>query len=128
MSRGLLIASAAIALLWAVPWARLNHDFHERRDERRSMASLLGEANRLALTFPQVVVSHPAYAGKPVYWVVAPSSAASYAEGRPSWPVLWTNPDRFTAEMPGSSFHNRVLARVAAVKDDTVYLEYVGMP
>ncbi len=105
--------------------------YRERKAEREFLASSLTEARRERLTFPQVVVAHPAHLGKPVYWDVTVTSATSsdavgYAEGRPAWRVLWTNPDRVWAERLSS--HERVLARVAVVKDDVVSLTYLGRP
>ncbi len=101
--------------------------FRERRAERDALAPVLVEAKRAGLTFPQVVVSHPAHAGKAVYWdITVASSTSSYAEGRPAWAIVWTNPERVRAEL--NFTHERVLARVAAVRDDSVLLDYLGRP
>lgn len=95
------------------------------------MSAALSEAKSLDLTFPQVVVAHPSYAGKPVYWeITAISSSVSYADGRPGWPIVWTNPEslRDSWDTVGYNAHARLLARVAAVNDGAVYLDYVGRP
>ncbi|MBI4061815.1 MAG: hypothetical protein HY403_10320 [Elusimicrobia bacterium] len=121
---GALAAAAAAA---AMPWGSIRDGYRERRAEREFLAPIFAEARRDRLTFPQVVVTYPAYAGKPVYWdVTVASSSTSYAEGRPAWPIVWTNPDRVKARL--SSSQERVLARVAAVRDDVVYLDYLGRP
>jgi hypothetical protein len=118
-----LTAAAAVATLWG----RLRDGYQERKAERSFLAAHLAEARRDQLTFPQVVVSYPAYHDKTVYWNVRVSSVASFAEGRPGWPILWTNPERVeTLLMPYQDAH--VLARVAAVREDTVYLEFLGRP
>lgn len=124
----LLVASGVAVLLAAIslPWTDIAQAFHERQDERAALAVVLAEAKRLDLTFPQVVVSHPAHVGKPVYWDVSVlSSSASWVEGHPAWPIIWTNPDRVKAER---IWKDRVLARVAVVMDEAVYLEFVGRP
>jgi len=83
-------ALVVFALMGAqIPWAGAYEGFKERRAERAAMAPLLAEAQREALSFPQVVVAHPAHMGKVVLWDVA---------------------------------------RVAAVRDDAVYLDYLGRP
>lgn len=110
-----------------LPWAEAAGHYRQRRVEREALAPLLADARRDSLTFPQVVVSHPAYYNKTVYWNVSVTSATSYAEGRPYWTILWTNPERVEAEHL-SYQDERVLARVAAVKEDVVYLEFLGRP
>jgi len=109
-----------------LPWAEAAQNFRQRRAERASLASLLSDARRDALTFPQVVVSHPAFFNKTVYWNVTVTSSTSYAEGRPAWPIVWTNPERVRSEPVYAT--DRVLARVAGVKEDAVYLDYLGRP
>ncbi|MCR4296134.1 MAG: hypothetical protein NUW21_11420, partial [Elusimicrobia bacterium] len=80
------------------------------------------------LTFPQVIVAHPAHLGKAVYWdVTVVSTTTSYAEGRPGWSVVWNDPRRAVDEIVQYN-HARVLARVAAVDRDAVYLDYLGRP
>jgi len=110
-----------------VPWGGAIEHMRERSQERAALAPLLAEAKLSALTFPQVVVAHPAHLGKAVYWeVTVQSSTSSYAEGRPAWPIAWTNPERVQSEL---LWHpTAVLARVAAVRDDVVYLDYLGRP
>lgn len=129
LARFALLAVSGVAVLLAaasLPWADIAQAFCERHDERAALAAVLAEAKRLHLSFPQVVVSHPAHAGKPVYWDVSViSSTASWVEDHPAWPIIWTNPDRVKAER---IWKDRVLARVAAVSDEVVYLEFVGRP
>lgn len=110
-----------------IPWASAFQGYQERRDERTALSPLLAEAERAALTFPEVVVSNPAHLHKLVYWdVTVQSSTSSFAEGRPSRPVVWTNPDRVSRDLMW--YQTKVVARVEAVKDDTVWLEYLGKP
>jgi hypothetical protein len=128
--KALLIGPAlAVFLLMGsqVPWASAYRGFGERRAERASLAPLLAEALRERLTFPQVVVAHPAHLGRVVYWeVTVQSSTSSYAEGRVNRPILWTNPERVARELQW--YETPVLARVAAVREDAVYLDYLGRP
>lgn len=103
-TRVFVISSAVWAVLLvaaSLPWADTAQALRERASERAELAPVFAEAKRLDLTFPQVIVSHPA------------------------WPIIWTNPDRVKAER---IWKDRVLARVAAVMDDAVYLEFVGRP
>ncbi|UPT73549.1 MAG: hypothetical protein M0D55_17045 [Elusimicrobiota bacterium] len=115
------------AFLVTVPWGDALANMENRRAERAQLAPLLAEARTESLTFPQVVVSNPAHLNKVVYWdVTVQSSTASYADGRQSWPIVWTNPGRVSSEL---SWHQTaVLARVASVRDDVVWLEYLGRP
>lgn len=120
-------AFAAGVLAAVLPWSRLRADFDERRAERASLAPLLAQASRAPVTFPEVVVSHPAHLHKLVYWdVTVQSSTSSYAAGRPAWPVFWTNPERVSRELNWNPA--KVVARVEAVRDDAVWLEYLGKP
>jgi hypothetical protein len=97
-----------------------------RWERRAALAPLLAEAKAAHLTFPEVVVAHPAHAGKLVYWdVTVQSSTSSYAAGRPAWPVVWTNYGAVDGE---DVREDKVLARIAAVKDDVVYLDFLGRP
>ena len=126
-SKRVALAVLVAAGAASVPWARLAAGYQERRAQRTALAPLIADAEREHLTFPQVVVAHPAHANKTVYWLVTvQSSTSSYAHGRPSWPILWTNPERVQAEHMYQP--ERVLARVAAVKDEAIYLEYIGRP
>ena len=109
-----------------LPWAQTFQNYQQRHAQRVALAPILAEARHSDLTFPQVVVSHPAFVNKTVYWDVTVTSATSYAEGRPAWPIIWTNPERVNAEYIHQ--HQRVLARVTAVREDTVYLEFLGRP
>lgn len=110
-----------------VPWADTFASFRQRSSERSALAPLLVVAKRDHLTFPQVVASHPAHLGKVVYWeVTVQNSTSSYAEGRISWPIVWTNPDRAQSELMW--YPTPVLARVAAVSNDMVWLDYLGRP
>jgi hypothetical protein len=121
-----LAAGAALSLASRAPWGEVLAGLRERRDQRAALAPIVAEAERAHLTFPEVVVAHPAHAGKAVYWdVVVQSSTSSFAGGRPAWPVVWTNPDRVAAEQIRD---DKVLARVAGVKDEVVYLDYLGRP
>lgn len=118
-----------LALLgaWRLPWAETAANFRERRAEREALSPILADARRSNLTYPQVVVAHPAHLGKAVYWdVTVVSTSTSYAEGRPGWSVVWSNPERAAAELLHN--HGRVVARVAAVDRDGVYLDYLGRP
>ncbi|MDP3541904.1 MAG: hypothetical protein Q8T11_05485 [Elusimicrobiota bacterium] len=118
-----------LALLggWRLPWAETAGNFRERRTERAVLSPILAEARREGLTFPQVVVAHPAHLGKPVYWdVTVVSTTTSYAEGRPGWSVVWIDPERAAVDFLHG--HGRVLAKVAAVDRDAVYLDYLGRP
>lgn len=109
-----------------IPWATAFQGFQQRRAERANLAPLLAEAERLSLTFPQVVVAHPAYIGKPVYWAVQViSTSNTRIEEHPAWQVIWTNPERVHDEQ---IYSTKVLARVAAVNGDAVYLDYLGRP
>jgi hypothetical protein len=118
-----VVLAAAAA---ATPWGHLRASYLERRAERDALAPILAEAERLNLTFPQVVVSHPAHVGKPVYWAVqVVSTSSTRVDEHPAWQVLWTNPERVRRD---SIYGDRVLARVAAVRDDAVYLDYLGRP
>lgn len=110
-----------------VPWASAFQGYQQRRSERAALSPLLVEAEKNALTFPQVVASNPAHLHKLVSWTVTvQSSTSSYAEGRVSWPIAWTNPERVSRDL---MWHPaKVLARVEAIKDDTVWLEYLGEP
>ena len=127
-SRPAAFAVLVAACIAAVPWARLREDFKIRRVERDALASAFAEAQRENLTFAQVVVAHPAYMGKSVYWEVTPGGdiGSGYVEGRPNRCVQWTNRTLADPEMNGA--RQRVLARVAGVKDNLVYLEYLGRP
>jgi hypothetical protein len=120
-------AFAAGLVVGVMPWGRLRDDFNERQAQRRSMAPLVAEASRSPVTFPQVVVAHPAHLHKLVYWdVTVQSSSSSFVEGRPAWPVVWTNFERIPADQRWAPV--KVVARVEAVKDDVVWLEYLGRP
>lgn len=113
--------------LTQVPWASALDHMRERSGERAALAPLLADARRENLTFPQVVVAHPAHLNKVVYWdVTVQSSTSSYADGRPSYPVIWTNPERVSRELLW--YQTPVLARVQNVYRDVVYLEYLGKP
>lgn len=115
----------------SLPWTGIIEHYRERSVEKETLTSVLAEAKRLDLTFPQVAVAHPACAGKPVYWeITAISSSISYAAGRPAWPIVWTNPEslRGSWSTMGTNARTRLLARVAAVNDGAVYLDYVGNP
>jgi hypothetical protein len=129
-ARMLAVGPAVVVFLLMgsqVPWAGAFEGFKERRAERAALAPILAEALRERLTFPQVVVAHPAHLGKVVYWdVTVQSSTSSYAEGRVNRSILWTNPERVQRELQW--FETPVLARVAAVRDDAVYLDYLGRP
>ncbi len=110
-----------------VPWASAFQGFQQRREESGALAPLVVEARRESLTFAQVVVAHPAHLHKLVLWdVTVQSSTSSFAEGRASRPVVWTNPERVSQDLMW--YQTRVVARVEAVKDDTVWLEYLGKP
>ena len=114
------------SLALRLPWPEVMAGLKERRAQRAALAPMIAQASKDALSFPEVVVAHPAHAGKLVYWdVTVQSSTSSFAAGRPAWPVAWTNPDRVAAE---SVREDRVLARVAAVKDGVVLLDYLGRP
>jgi len=116
---------ALLAAAW-LPWAKTARDFRERRAERESLAPLRAEAERLRLTFPQIVVVHPAYVGKPVYWAVQViSTSSTRVDEHPAWRVIWTNPERVQDER---IYRDKVLARVAAVDGEAVYLDYLGRP
>ena len=109
-----------------LPWGAMEGNFRLRRAERAALAPVLADARRSNLTFPQVVAAHPAHLGKAVYWdVTVVSTHTSYAEGRPGWSVVWSDPRRASDEIQS---HARVLARVAAVDRDGVYLDYLGRP
>lgn len=119
-----------LALLGArrLPWAETAANYRERRAERAALSPILADARREGLTFPQVVVAHPAHLGKTVYWdVTVVSTTTSYAEGRPGWRVVWNDPQRAADDIVQSG-HARVLAKVAAVDRDAVYLDYLGRP
>ena len=122
-------AGAALlgAFLVTVPWTEAYAHLRERRDQRAALAPLLAEASAAPLTFPEVVVSHPAHLHKVVCWeVTVQSSTSSYAEGRVAWPVVWTNPERVSRDLQWQPA--KVVARVEAVRDDVVWLEYLGRP
>ncbi len=109
-----------------VPWSQTLAHLRERSDERAALAPFLAEAKLKPLTYPEIVVSHPAYLHKLVYWeVTVQSSTSSYASGRPAWPVVWTNPERLPRDLYQPA---TVVARVDNVLNDAVYLEYVGRP
>lgn len=115
------------AFLVSVPWAGAFAHMRGRSFERSQLAPLLAEAEREALTFPQVVVSYPAHHNKLVYWeVTVQSSTSSYASGRISWPIVWSNQAQVYGEL--SSYPTYVLARVVGVRDDVVALDYLGKP
>ena len=117
----------AVLMCARAPWADAFVQIRARGAAREALAPLLREAKRESLTFPQVVVAHPAHLGKVVYWeVTVQSRDSSYAAGRPSWPTLWTNPERVQSELMW--YPTAVLARVAAVKGEVVYLDYLGRP
>ena len=123
-------AGAALfgAFFVTVPWTEAYAHLRERSDERAALAPFLAEARAKPVTFPEVVVSHPAYLHKLVYWdVTVQSSTSSYAAGRPAWPVVWTNPERLPKDAPLWQ-QTALLARVENVRDDVVFLEYVGKP
>jgi hypothetical protein len=121
------LLAVAFLMCARAPWADAFVQIRARSAEREALAPLLREAKRESLTFPQVVVAHPAHLGKVVYWeVTVQSRDSSYAEGRPAWPIAWTNPDRAQSELMW--YPTAVLARVAAVRDDVVYLDYLGRP
>ena len=121
-------AGAALfgAFAVTVPWNQALAHLRERSDERAALAPYLAEAKLKSLTYPEVVVSHPAYLHKLVYWdVTVQSSTSSFAAGRPAWPVVWTNPER----LPEGMYHQvSVVARIDNVLNDAVYLEYLGKP
>ena len=118
---------ALLAFASQVPWAGAIAQLQARNNERSALAPLLADAKREGLTFAQVVVAHPAHLNKPVYWnVTVQSSTASYVDGRQSWSVVWTNPDRAEAELP--RYQTWILARVAGVREEVVYLDYLGRP
>lgn len=115
------------AFLVSVPWGAAFAHMQDRSAERAALAPLLAEAERADLTFPQVVAANPAHLNKLVYWeVTVQSSTSSYASGRLNWPVVWTNPGRVSRDQLWSPTY--VLARVAAVRDDAVVLDYLGKP
>ena len=115
------------AFLVTVPWGEAFANMQNRRFERSQLEPLRAEAARDALTFPQVVASHPAHLHKLVLWeVTVQSSTNSFAEGRVSWPIVWTNQERVSHDL---LWHpTTVVARVEGVRDDVVYLEYLGKP
>ena len=121
-------AGAALfgAFAVSVPWNEAFAHLRERQDQRAALAPLLAEASLKPVTFPEVVVAHPAYLHKLVYWdVTVQSSTSSFAAGRPAWPIVWTNPER----LPEGLYHQTsVVARIDNVLNDVVYLEYVGRP
>ena len=121
-------AAAAVfgAFAVTVPWNEAYAHLRERSAERAALAPLLDEASRKPLTFPEVVVSHPAHLHKLVNWEVTVQSSSSYVDGRVAWPVFWTNPERVRRDLQWHPV--KVLARVEAVKDDAVWLEYLGRP
>ncbi len=128
-AKAALVGPAFIVFLLAgaqIPWATAFQGFQQRRAERASLAPLFEEAERLDLTFPQVVVAHPAYVGKPVYWAVQSGSTSARIEEHPAWLVVWTNPERVNDDQVYGT--TKVLARVAAVNGDAVYLDYLGRP
>ena len=120
--------AVCLSFLVQAPWASALAHLRERSDERAALASLLADAKRENLTFPQVVVAYPAHLNKTIYWnVTVQSSSSSFAEGNPSCPIVWTNPDRVrSAEL--RVYSTPVLARIAGVRDDVVYLDYLGRP
>jgi hypothetical protein len=127
---GAVLAAAALAAV--IPWRRIGADFLERRAQREAIAASLAEARAANISFPQVVVGHPDYLGKAVYWDVTTTSmtvtyAAGYTAGRPGWPIVWRNPQKVRAEIEWVN-QTKVLARVMGVRDDVVYLEYLGRP
>lgn len=119
--------AAFVAFLFTFPWVEAWGNMQMRRSERAQLEPLRAEAARDALTFPQIVASHPAHLHKLVVWeVTVQSSTSSYAEGRVSWPIIWSNPDRVSQDL---LWHpTTVVARVEGVRDDVVILEYLGKP
>ena len=123
-----LVSMGSLLLLLGarLPWAQAAQHFHERQAERAGLAPLVAEAERLNLTFPEVVVSYPAHLGKPVYWPVSViSTSTTRVQEHPAWLIVWTNPERVHDDQVYST---KVLARVAAVRGDAVYLDYLGRP
>lgn len=105
--------------------------FQEHRRESLVIHPHIDRAKLEPLTYEQVLAAPKAALGKPVVWCVdhAYGATASFADGRPSRPLLWTNESAVPRNSPTSGGRcTNVVATVEDVKPDGVVLAFVGLP
>lgn len=106
-------------------------NFQARRGEDLAVHRYVDQAKLDALTYEQVLAEPASSVGKTVVWCVDHSygSESSFADGRPSRPLLWTDRGSVPRNSPTSGGRcTRVAARVEGVKPGGVLLAFLGLP
>lgn len=130
---GAVAVLGALALV-CVPW----HQAARRRDEARALAPLVLEAERLGLDYSAVLAAPATARGKPVLWCIdnivrqedEKPVYTTYTEGRPSQPIVWSNPEAAPSSMSATSGGRclKMLATVDGAAEGRVRLRFVAAP